>query len=124
MDGAPPTDARRSPCEASPVGLCIARLRKKRSQRSCLDCRGGRTPESSGTGGFNWPVGNLAVRTKSQTDLAGNEGIYFYTSPSLPHCIGQQEGVSPTQSGERSKFPRGVYYLSDGSCSTKGDQGS
>jgi hypothetical protein len=111
MDSAPPTDARPSPCEASPVGLCIARLRKKRSQRSCLDCRGGRTPESSGTGGFNWPVGNLAVRTKSQTDLAGNEDIYFCTSRSLPHWIGQREGLARSQCGERSKLPRGVLNM-------------
>ncbi len=111
MHGAPPTDTLRSPCEASPVGLSIARLRKKRSQRSCLDWMRGRTPESSGTGGFNWPVGNLAVRTKSQTDLTGNEGIYFYTSPSLPHWIGQREGLARSQCGERAELPRGVLNM-------------
>jgi len=69
-------------------------------------------------------VGNLAVRTKSQTDLAGNEDIYFYTSRSLPHWIGQREGLARSQCGERSKLPRGVYYLSEGSWSTKGDPGA
>src|SRR5260370_17081602 len=105
MDGAPPTDARGSPCEAAPVGVCIARLRKKRSQRSCLDCRGGRTPESSGTGGFNWPVGNLAVRTKSQTDLAGNEDIYFRTSRSLPALDWPAGGTRPQPIRREIKIP-------------------
>ncbi len=99
MHGAPPTDTLRSPCEASPVGLSIARLRKKRSQRSCLDCVGGRTPDSSGTGGFNWPVGNLAVRTKSQTDLMGDDGSYLYASRSLSHWIGQREELARSQCG-------------------------
>src|SRR5712664_761515 len=68
---------------------------KKRSHRSCLDCRGGRTAESSGTGGFEWPVETPAIRTKSQTDLAGNQCNCLYRSRSLSDLIGQSVGRRP-----------------------------
>ncbi len=38
---------------------------------------------------------NLAVRRKSQTDLAGNQGNCLYTSRSLSHWIGLAEGTRP-----------------------------
>jgi len=74
-------DTMRTSFEASSADLSMARFRKKRSQRSCLDCRRGRVPDSTGTGGFNWPGGNLAVRTKPQTDLIGGDGSYLYCFP-------------------------------------------
>src|ERR1700724_628803 len=39
-------------------------------------------PESPGTGRFAWPVHHLAIRSKSQTDLAGN-GTVTRTDPDL-----------------------------------------
>src|SRR5712691_3843716 len=48
-----------------------------------------------GTDGFEWPVENLAVRRKSQTDLAGNQVNCLYKSRSLSHRIGLAEGTRP-----------------------------
>src|SRR5260370_15040553 len=105
MDGAPPTDARRTSFAASPVGLRIARLGLKRSQRFWLDCNAGPIPESSGTGGFNWPVGNLAVRTKSQTDLAGNEGGYLLKIPISAALDWPSGRDSPAANQDRDQIP-------------------
>jgi len=64
--GAP--DGHTTPFEASPVGLRIARLGRKGSQRFCWTAVEEPIPESSETGGLAWPLQNLAIRSKSQTD--------------------------------------------------------
>ena len=46
-------------------------------------------------GGFDGPVDKLLIRTKPQTNLAGNEGSYLYRSCSPSHCIGPAEGTRP-----------------------------
>ena len=64
-------DRLRTSFETSSVCLCMARHSEKRSQHSCLDCRGGRT------------------------DLAGNQGNCLYRSRSLSHWIVLAEGTRP-----------------------------
>ena len=73
-------DILRTSLEAPSVGLNVVSLTEKRSQRSCLGCGGGHTPESLGTDGFEWPAENLAVQTEAQTDLAGNQRNCLYRS--------------------------------------------
>ena len=64
-------DILRTPFEASSVCLCMPRHCKKRSQHSCLDCRGRRT------------------------DLAGNQSNCLYRSRSLSHWIVLADGTRP-----------------------------
>jgi len=75
--------------------VSIVSLTEKRSQRSCLGCGGGHTPESWGTDGFEWPAENLAVQTEAQTDLAGNQRNCLYRSWFLSHWIGVAGGTRP-----------------------------
>jgi hypothetical protein len=87
---------------ASPVGLRIARLGRKRSQRFCLDFRRRPIPESLRTGGFARHVQNLDDPLKSQTDLAGNATV-TYIDPVL--CR--------TRLAQRKELPRSQFRQSN-----------
>jgi hypothetical protein len=90
------TDIARTSFEASSVCLCMARHSKKRSQHSCLDCRGGRT------------------------DLAGNQRNRLYRSPSLSYWIVLAEGTRPQPIQTEIKTgSRRLYCLSERDWSTE-----
>jgi hypothetical protein len=57
-------------------------------------------------------VNNLAIRPKSQTDLAGSEGSYLYRSRSLSHCIGQRMELARDQCGQIKKHFVASYRVS------------
>src|SRR5258708_26260197 len=81
--------------EASPVGLRIARLGRKGSQRFCLDCSRRTYSRIIWDRLIRLARANLAIRSKSQIDLAGN-GTVTYIDPVL--C--------PTRSAQRKELPR------------------
>jgi hypothetical protein len=80
-------DTLRHSFEASALRLALLGPNKKRSQRLGLNCKGEpiRRSSATGTGEFDWPVDNLAIRSKSQTNLVGKEDSYLCRSRSLFH---------------------------------------
>jgi hypothetical protein len=111
MDGAM-MDTQHTSFEASPVGLSIAGLAKKRGQRFVWTTEKEPVPESSGTGGFDSPMDSVAIRAKSQADVVATIPI----SVALD-WIGPAEGTPPQpvriEIKTTSRRVTTSYYLSE-----------
>jgi hypothetical protein len=57
-------------------------------------------------------VNNLAIRPKSQTDLAGSEDNYLYRSRSLSRCTWRRMELARDQCGQIKKYFVASYCIS------------
>jgi hypothetical protein len=56
-----------------------------------------RRSSATGTCEFDWPVDNLAIHSKSQTDLVGKEDSYLADRDLCPTGLAQRKGLTRSQ---------------------------
>jgi hypothetical protein len=97
--------------------------REIRNGVSGLDCEGEPIKRSSatGTGEFDWPADNLAIQSKSQTDLVGTEDSYLCTYDLCRHKIGSADGTRPQPMPTDQNYLAASYFISERHWSTELD---